>query len=176
METRNYIICFVITILLGACNTAHMQYIKAHFSKVYDWQKKADSILNLFAYLSASWAFMSHLADGEESGLGWWLLCFALGMVAVAIFKAVIERIFEKIWHIEKDTTITTIQLPHSVKIASHFITIILELALCAVFCYGTFTGKADSMSDYIIFGVCIALFLGGAYFNTQELRKLLRK
>lgn len=176
METRIYVISFVITILLGACNTAHMQYMKAHLSKVYDWQKKADSILSLLAYLSASWTFMSHLADGEESGIGWWLLCFALGMVAVAILRAVIERISEKIWHVDKDTTITTVQLPRSVKIASHAITIIIELALVAFFCYGTFTGKAGSTTDYIIFCMCIALFLGGAYFNTQELRKLLKK
>lgn len=174
MEKILYIALFFM--LLAAGNTIVMNYQRANRGKAYVVQRKTADLLWNLAYINAAWVGMHFLANDGDAGIGWWLLSFALGVAVTAACKAVTERSCEKMWPKREDATVEEVLMPKWANVALNAGIIVIELCLAAGFCYALCTGKAEGAKDIAVFVLCILMFLGGAYFNGQMLRKELGK
>ena len=172
---ERYTITFVATMAVTLCSDAFAQYAKGKLDKVYIMQMSTNKFLGLMAALTCSWGILYLLGEGSDSSLGWWILAFAISMTVVAGIRYLFHLVWTRIWPVG-NLNVVRVETPTSLFALGHLAAAAVELALAGLFIYLASTTEKPSAWVFIATGGLVLLFLAGAAFNVQAIRKRLGK
>jgi len=168
------LILFLAFSVLSLLTIAHGQYCKCRHSKAYTLQKNVQDIVSILVMIPAA-HLMLLTKDGEDSPWWWWLLSYSAAALVSALLQAATLIVCKRVWRTSPPQHISVVKTPRKIAIFGYVAGITIELVTVCFFCFFFFTQDFTETSETIIFALVTALFLTGAYFQFQELRRILK-
>ncbi len=170
-----YLIIFLLAATLYVAFSTASYYTAYCLRIKYEMIDRVSELLYGLTFLSFGWWLLDRFFSGFDSGLGWWLLAFLVGVLVTLCIQRAVRHICNKKWLKHSDRPITTVKVHTSIGIAVDIFTLICFLAMDIFFIYALFANKLEGIGDIIIDVLLIALFSFGAYCGVGKIIKRIK-
>lgn len=106
-----YLIAFISAVVLYVALIVTTCYMEYCLGKRYELMRGVSEILECAVFLTFGWWFLERFSSGFDSGFGWWLFAFALGLAISLYIRIATNRICERIWFKGERAGITTVKV-----------------------------------------------------------------
>ena len=171
-----FLIAFITAVVLNIALIIFTRYMENSLGKRYEATSGILEILQITVMLTFGWWFLERFFSGFDSGLGWWLLSFALGEAISICIRIATNRACDKFGLKGENAEITTVMMQKSFKTAINILSVVLCLGFTIFFIYGLCTHKIDGIGEIIVAILVIALFAFGSYDGMKKIIRQCKK
>lgn len=153
----------------------YFQREKSIRGRVYDIQKPVDLILNVLAISWLANVVPCFFPQGTDSGFAYWMLAFAISMVATVVFVGIVGGMSRRLWPDDRTQKYVRIRISRGMKTVAYALTSVVMAAFAVTFAALIINDDMRDSGDTVIAIALIALFAGSAIYNLRSLIRLYR-
>ena len=164
-----------IPFLLLMLSRLYFQREKSIRCRVYDIQKPVDLILNVLAISWLANVVPCFFPQGTDFGFAYWILAFAISMVATVVFVGIVGGMSRRLWPDDPTQDYVRIRISRGMKTVAYALTSVVMAAFAVTFAALIINDDMRDSGDTVIAIALIALFAGSAIYNLRSLVRLYR-